>query len=451
MKNKIVLTTSALMAISLLSSCGHTHKFGEATYTWSSDYKTCTATRVCLDDKTHVETETVNSTYLVVTAAKCEEDGAGKYTATFTNDAFEVQTKDVVVDAIGHAWDEIKYVWSEDYSTCTASITCLNDDSHSISETSESLYSVLVAPECESEGLASYDVGFENEIFEAQSVEEILPATGHVLVPHLAEEESCDTDGNTEYWSCLNCEKYFSDAEGKNEIEEDSWVIPQYGHDWGEPTYDWADDYSTCTATRTCANDESHVETETVDASFKETTPATYDATGEGTYTATFTNEAFEEQTATVTLDKLVYHGEIPLLSDDGETVTYGLYPQTNVNDTDLLEALNELTDAESNGWYLYDNEYYAKVAATPYDSSYTFNNGTTIVSGTTYWFKCEPITWNVLSNNDGEYYILSSVLLDTHRYDASSNNYANSEIRTWLNNDFYNSAFALGNSNILT
>ena len=151
------------------------------------------------------------------------------------------------------------------------------------------------------------------------------------------------------------------------------------------------------------------------------------------------------------------------IVSEDGKTITYGLYPQTNVNDSTLVSDLNALTTPESNGWYLYNNDYYAKVSAKPYDSIRNFDNGTTIVKGTTYWFKCEPITWNVLSNTNGEYYILSSVLLDAHCYYNSTenrtidgktiypNNYEYSDIRTWLNNDFYNSAFALGNTYIQT
>ena len=149
-----------------------------------------------------------------------------------------------------------------------------------------------------------------------------------------------------------------------------------------------------------------------------------------------------------------------PIISNDGKTVTYGLYPQTNVNDSALISVLNTLTTPESNGWYLYDGDYYAKLSAAPCDSNYRFDNGTTILSGTTYWFKCEPITWNVLSNNNGEYYLLSSVLLDAHRYNEYysgtqnghyANNYEYSEIRSWLNNEFYNSAFALGGGHILT
>ena len=152
-----------------------------------------------------------------------------------------------------------------------------------------------------------------------------------------------------------------------------------------------------------------------------------------------------------------------PFVSADGKTITYGLYPQTNVNNSSLVSALNALTTPESNGWYLYGGDYYAKVSATPCNSTYVFDNGTTIVSGTTYWFKCEPIVWNVLNNNNGEYYIVSSVLLDAHCYYNSTssrtidgqtvyaNNYKYSGIRAWLNADFYNSAFALGNEHIQT
>lgn len=152
-----------------------------------------------------------------------------------------------------------------------------------------------------------------------------------------------------------------------------------------------------------------------------------------------------------------------PFVSADGKTITYGLYPQTNVNNSSLVSALNALTTPEPNGWYLYEGDYYAKVSATPCNSTYVFDNGTTIVSGTTYWFKCEPIVWNVLNNNNGEYYIVSSVLLDAHCYYNSTssrtidgqtvyaNNYKYSGIRAWLNADFYNSAFALGNEHIQT
>lgn len=172
---------------------------------------------------------------------------------------------------------------------------------------------------------------------------------------------------------------------------------------------------------------------------------------------AHFFTKAEEEE------ERAIKYGTRPILSEDCKTMTYGLYPQTNVNDPLLISSLNALITPESNGWYLYNDEYYAKVSATPDSSSYEFDNGTTIASRTTYWFKCEPIVWNVLSNKGGNYYILSSVLLDAHGYYSSTadrtidgktvypNNYEYSDIRAWLNNDFYNSAFALDNGNIQT
>ena len=56
----------------------------------------------------------------------------------------------------------------------------------------------------------------------------------------------------------------------------------------------------TCTATRVCALDQSHVETETVKAVSQVTTPATESSMGKTTYTATFTNTWAQAQTKTL-------------------------------------------------------------------------------------------------------------------------------------------------------
>ncbi len=142
--------------------------------------------------------------------------------------------------------------------------------------------------------------------------------------------------------------------------------------------------------------------------------------------------------------------GIIPAINEEEKTLTYGLYPQSHVNDENIIAALNNLT-AESNGWYLYNDEYYVKKSANPCSSSYTFDDGTTIVSGTEYWFKCEPIEWKILTSNNGTYSLVSTKLLDAHRYDDDSNNYMNSEIRLWLNDNFLNTAFNLDSSLIQT
>ena len=74
----------------------------------------------------------------------------------------------------------------------------------------------------------------------------IIPATGHDLEEHAANEVSCEEDGNSAYWYCKKCDKYFSDSEGTTEIEAGSWIIPSPGHD---PVEDWGSSVEpTCTS-----------------------------------------------------------------------------------------------------------------------------------------------------------------------------------------------------------
>lgn len=93
-----------------------------------------------------------------------------------------------------------------------------------------------------------------------------------------------------------------STAESYAELYGYTFVVlnNQHEHDWNEPTYEWALDFGTVTATRICKNDVGHVETETVNTTSEVTTPATCTAKGKTTYTATFTNSAFATQTKTV-------------------------------------------------------------------------------------------------------------------------------------------------------
>lgn len=80
----------------------HEHTWGNPTYSWSEDYTSCTAERVCTADSTHKETETKNSTYTVTTAPTEEEGGAGRYTVNFDNAAFATQTYDVRLAPLPH-------------------------------------------------------------------------------------------------------------------------------------------------------------------------------------------------------------------------------------------------------------------------------------------------------------------------------------------------------------
>ena len=127
-------------------------------------------------------------------------------------------------------------------------------------------------------------------------------------------------------------------------------------------------------------------------------------------------------------------------ISKDKTYATYGLYPNSIVSDSNIVSSLNNLNAAESNGYYLLNGTYYKKNSSS--------------------WYKCEPITWKIIGNTDDkEYKLLSTAILDCCRFNENyentnqdghyANNYANSEIHTWLNGTFYNQAFSLNDSYI--
>ena len=124
-------------------------------------------------------------------------------------------------------------------------------------------------------------------------------AKGHQLTAVAEVPATCETAGVKAHWVCSVCGKLFSDAEGKTETTLEKLTIPATGHAYGEPVWKWNDDY-TASATFTCGNDASHVETVNAAVTNEVTTEATCEADGVRTYTAKVTFEG-EEYTDTKT------------------------------------------------------------------------------------------------------------------------------------------------------
>ncbi len=139
-----------------------------------------------------------------------------------------------------------------------------------------------------------------------------------------------------------------------------------------------------------------------------------------------------------------------PQVDLENKTVTYGLYPQKRILDSDtVLSDLKELTldnIDENSGWYLYKGEYYAKVISSPmYGDGAAFENGDKIGDSNEYWFKCEPITWKILASNEDSYLITTELLLDNGAYSVDSaafSYYDRSNVREYLNSTFLEMAF---------
>ena len=127
-------------------------------------------------------------------------------------------------------------------------------------------------------------------------------------------------------------------------------------------------------------------------------------------------------------------------LDEDGGYILFGQYPQT-IKAADVSITSNT---PDTDGYYLgSDGERYAKVVADPNRSVYEFSDNSRVIVGNTYCFKVEPIRWRILSERDGKAFILCDSIIASKAYDAgNNNNYANSGIRAWLNDEFYKTAF---------
>lgn len=128
--------------------------------------------------------------------------------------------------------------------------------------------------------------------------------------------------------------------------------------------------------------------------------------------------------------------------------ILFGKYPQTLVNDTELITSLSSATDIDNDGYIEYLNEEYVAVVAVANEtnSTTTFRNGTAMVEGTTYYFKVEPIKWRVYDLGNGEYELISEYILDEQQMNLQvkdNSGYYFSEMREYLNNTFYNKAFS--------
>ena len=262
------------------------HDWGEATYTWSEDHSSCTATHICKRNAEHKETEDATVTAKVTQEKSCTSDELTTYTATFENEAFEAQTvanvKTADADPDKHDWGEATYTWSEDHSSCTARRVCRNDKGHEETETVDAVATVTQERSCTDDELTAYTAAFENAAFATQTAKDVktAEATGHDFTAEKAElaylknaatctekavyytscascgKSSKGTDdeatfehgepdatahqdlahvaakaattkaeGNTEYWYCADCDKYFSDAAGTKEISKADTVI----------------------------------------------------------------------------------------------------------------------------------------------------------------------------------------------------------------------------------
>lgn len=307
--------------------------------------------------------------------------------------------------------------------------------------------------------------------YSTNKVEEPIDANAHDLT--LIEEvyADCETDGVAEHYNCSLCHKNFD--ENMTKLEDNDLIIEKYGHSWDNGTIIAE---ATCKSAGsilyTCQWDDNHTYTEEI--------PLNPEA-------HVWESELTENNKKKCSLCGNEY--DLYTLSSDGTKMYFGEYPQSEVKNDELIAALNKKAGSKPGGlfpaskkwiaynyyisgklstymWYQdieHENAKYRGVCFSKYRPEWTTkpsdksesnidNNG--YKTNTVYWFKHEPIEWRILSNENSAAFLMSEMILDSQQYYVNdedrtidgetifASNYAKSDIRTWLNNDFYETAF---------
>ena len=292
------------------------HAYGEPVWKWNDNF-TASATFTCGNDDSHVETVNAAVTNEVTTEATCETTGVRTYTAKVTfEDKEYTDTKTETIAATGHAYGEPVWSWNDDF-TASATFTCGNDASHVETVNATVTNEVTTEATCETTGVRTYTakVTFEDKEY-TDTKTETIAATGHAygepvwswnddftasatftcgndashvetvnatVTNEVTTEATCEVDGVRTYTAKVT-------FEGKEYTDTKTEVIPATGHAYGAPVWKWNDDF-TASATFTCGNDDSHVETVNAAVTNAVTTEATCEADGVRTYTAKVTFE----------------------------------------------------------------------------------------------------------------------------------------------------------------
>lgn len=66
--------------------------------------------------------------------------------------------------------------------------------------------------------------------YKNETVQVSITRPAHILVAIPQKDAGCTENGNTAYWKCALCDRYFSDENGTTEIPTGSWILPATGH-----------------------------------------------------------------------------------------------------------------------------------------------------------------------------------------------------------------------------
>ena len=116
---------------------------------------------------------------------------------------------------------------------------------------------------------------------------------------------------------------------------------------------------------------------------------------------------------------------------ENGAYLLFGAYPQTFKKSS---VTVSSDTDAYGNNTGS-DGAFYRRATASPF-GDYTFSDYTAIKDKSVYYFKLEPLRWNITTTSDGKTLIVSERIIEASQF-GNNNGYSGSALRSWMNKMF--------------
>ncbi|MBR1939080.1 MAG: DUF1566 domain-containing protein [Spirochaetales bacterium] len=329
-KDKMDVPGGDTAIINIIENNVHEHSYDKPVWKWSEDYSTATATFTCSDDSTHVK-KTIDATITTdsKTEPTCTEAGSATYTATVSfNGNTYTDTVEMNIPVLGHEYGDPVWTWSEDYSSVTATFTCGRVKTHSEVVTTEASNETVKTPTCTEAGTIKYTANVkldEKTYTDIKTVD--VSALGHkygdpvwtwsedyssatasftcsndndhvenikaAITTDSKIEPTCTETGSATYTATVS-------FNGNTYTDTAEMNIPVLGHEYGDPVWTWAKDYSLAIATFTCSNDNDHVENVKAEITTDSTSGPTCTEDGSATYTASV---SFNGKTYTDTVE----------------------------------------------------------------------------------------------------------------------------------------------------
>lgn len=162
------------------------HNWGAATYTWDG-LTSVKAERICQNDNSHKETETVSVTSQKTKDPTDTDKGETTYTATFTKDCFVTQTKVLAdIPSLNETWGDVTVTWASDYSWAEATRVNRQDPNYKQTEKTTNISTEEDKATCMKDGSMTYTATFATYDAFNQSSQRVktvvLPKTSHKMV-----------------------------------------------------------------------------------------------------------------------------------------------------------------------------------------------------------------------------------------------------------------------------